>query len=261
MRRGGRRAHRPDQPRRMERQHVERVLAGGLTQPALQFDALHQRRQHVAAGRAAHFRQRQCHRQSGGKRMVRRAPHRLEIQHMHRRAVQRRGAHRIDAEVAADHRCHRRAAQRAHASRQNRHGVFLCHAGNADREPVQHQPPRRGNRFGRQVLEARRGDALAQCSGQAHGCNSSAPRTMRSCAAKHRTKRESSRCRPRVRVAVRVPIRNAFFRLKTICSGHNIRTFAVSDFSANTRHGCQERYQQQYRKVYGNRKFQTKRMV
>ena len=87
---------------RMEADLARLELARRLPDPALHLHALDERGQHLAAARPARLRQRQHAGERGGQRMVGRAPHRLEVEHVHGRAVERRRRHRVEAEAVAD---------------------------------------------------------------------------------------------------------------------------------------------------------------
>ena len=155
-----RRAHRADHARRVE---SDGTVMAGVANPPRQFDALDQRGDKVAAGNIVRLSQRQNGGQRGGQRVVRRVPHRLEIQHVHRRTVQHGGA-----EAEPKHRRVRRAAQAAIVIREDADRC-LAAAGDRDGDAVQYQAARLRDGFGRERVERCRNDLVAKLCRDAHG--------------------------------------------------------------------------------------------
>ena len=133
------RTERTRRARRMNAHRLRLVLAGRLPDPALDFHTLDQRCQDIAPAGTLRLGDRQHCGQRGRERMVRRAPHRLEIEHVHRCAVQRRRRNRIELVAATDRGCLRLAAPLAIVVGEDLDRLFL-RARDRDGETVEHEP-------------------------------------------------------------------------------------------------------------------------
>ena len=142
-------------------------LSRRLPDPALHLHALDERGQHLAAAQPACLRQREGACERGGQRMVRRAPHRLEVEHVHGRAVERRCRHRVEAEAVADRRRLWRAALLLEVRGKDMDRLFLG-AGDGDGDAVEHQPSRGRDRRRAEACIVGAGNPLTQLRRHRH---------------------------------------------------------------------------------------------
>ena len=141
MSRSDGRAEGADHARGVEAELAGLPLVRRLTEPALELDAFDQSGEHVVAADIEHFGEREHDRQRRRQRMVRRAPHRLEIQDVHGGAVD--GCCHDGAAFGAEPEqcCLGRRALRTMVLGQNGDGRLPA-AGDGDREPIEHQSGR-----------------------------------------------------------------------------------------------------------------------
>ena len=163
-----RRAERTHRAGRMKAQRARLELSGGLANPALHLHAFDQRGQNLAAACAAMLRQRQHAGERGRQRMVGRAPHRLEVEHVHGGAVERRRRHRIETETVADRGRLRRTALLLVVRREDVDRFFLG-AGDRNGDAVEHQPPRGLDRRRAEIVKVGGGDPFAKLCCHRHG--------------------------------------------------------------------------------------------
>jgi hypothetical protein len=99
--------------------------------------------------------------------LLRRWSHRLEVEHVHRGAIQRGGAGDCGAEAEADRG---RVTARAETSKMFCQDVDLrfLGAGKSDGETIQHEPSRRGDGSRSKRLVSRGDDLFAQVGGGSH---------------------------------------------------------------------------------------------
>ena len=162
-----RRAERTDGAGRMKSARACLELSGGLANPALHLHAFDQRGQNLAAGGAARLGERQYAGERSRQRVIGRAPHRLEVEHVHGGAVERRRRHRIETETIADRRCLRPAALLLVIGGEDLDRFFLG-AGDRNGDAVEHQPPCGLDRGLAEIVIVGRGDPFAKLGCHRH---------------------------------------------------------------------------------------------
>ena len=99
--------------------------------------------------------------------MIGRAPHRLEVEHMHGRAIEGRRRHRVEAIAAGDGRGLGGAALLLEVGGEDLNRLLLG-TGDGNGDAVEHQPPRGGDGGRAEVGIADGDDLLTQLRRDRH---------------------------------------------------------------------------------------------
>src|SRR5262245_30420209 len=151
----------------MEPRRARLELARGLPDPALYLDALDECGQDIATVRTARLGQRERPRERGGKCMVGRAPHGLEVEHVHGCAIERRCGDRVQAQTVAD-RCRLWNPALLLEMRGKDLDRVLLGPRDSDSDAVEHQPSRCGGDRRAEIGIAGGSDLLAELRCHGH---------------------------------------------------------------------------------------------